>query len=245
MSDLVQSVLGRKRLRESTVSADVVPVVATVPGERQARRERGQVRKKKRNQLVASILGRMSEAQDDNAEGETIFPKDAKEIDAEDAMSGPSLHGVRTVEEPAETGPDSQSDDAELLTPESALVAPDVTPMAYMPINPTKVPGVQAPSFTTGEANKEPAPGSAMDALLGQSDRPLNARTSSLVPPPQGAQRDAYDTLNISSPATMEAQAQAAVKAHAAMQPGGGMPEHRTGTGAPVMESFRRFHKPA
>jgi len=247
----------------------VAPVVATVPGERYARssRDRDRNKKKKQGSLVASVLGRLGEADGDNDDandGKSIFPDDAKEVDSLEATSGPALRGVKAIHEPGKE-PGSSSEEEDLMTPEAALVAPDVTPLAYTPINPTRVPGAVAPSFRTGEAANAPEPGGALDTILGTSDQhATGGRQSSIVPPSTGrpveapatpafSMESAYAAMGVKSPgqqAVTESAAAAlgtaATKAQMAMEPGAGMPEHQAPQvqGKSIMDSFRRFSPP-
>lgn len=259
--NMVAAIIGRRRpLTEETVTADVVPVAATTPDGRAARRFRGQIRKKKRNALVASVLGRMSESDGADTQGNTtdfdqsIFPDNAEEVDGTDLQSGPSMKGVKDYQEEPTEQPTAQSDEEDLLTPEAALVAPDVTPMAYAASNPTRVPGVQAQSFTTQQANAEQEPGSAMDVMLGNSDKPVQPGQSSIVPPanvapshsvPAPTIESAYSKLRIQSPASLNAQesVNSSFVAQAALVPGAGMPDPQLPQqqGRRIMEVMHKF----
>lgn len=118
------------------------------------------------------MLG-LGEAEDD----ESIIPSDAEPVEGINAPSGIKLDqdkfdDDRTADEPSHPMTPDEDSSEELLTPRDALVAPDVTPEAMEPIDPSEVPapkGVPQPV-------PQPAPPSIarqdvnpMDVLLGRT----------------------------------------------------------------------------
>ena len=208
---------------------DSVPVPATA--QQPSRRNRRVVQRR----TAAAMMG-MAETQEDDA----IIPDDAEEIEN---IMGSS--GVRLDKEPEEI--DQQADEPDhpsatsgtepLLSPKDALVAPDVTPQALEPIDPSEVPAPKhapqahsPPRFVP--PNREVNP---MDVLLG--------RRSPQAGPQAPAQPEADNVVTAES-------AQAAVNAslnvggmngEALLRPREPMPDPTPGNASKIMEAFSKY----
>ena len=123
-------VLGRK-LGEATTTGDVCPVVATVPAWRHASRKD----RKRKKSGVAGVIGEAVTQEDDE-----IIPEDAEEAEEADFNAAMGIN-VRTPREKEEDPDAPQGEEEKLMTPRSALVAPDVTPDSMTEIDPADVPG--------------------------------------------------------------------------------------------------------
>lgn len=246
-------VLGRTAIKEATTSSAVVPVEASFPAWRNSGRDRGQARKKKRSRMVASVIGRMSEAEDDETETEappeSVFPDDAEEIDGQEATTPQSVKGagpVKGFKKEPESG-----DDEELMTPRSALVAPDVTPESEKPLDPSMVPGGETSRYFTAdqlEQASSEAPediqqptGSAMDTILARGRGASKPRSS--IVPPGSATPPAAGGVSMESAYTMVGAIPPGSNfvEEALLKQGSPMPDHKPADGRKVLESFRRF----
>lgn len=178
MNALVAQMMGTA-IRED----DSVPV----PAARQQTPSRRRTRSEVRRGTAAAMMG-MAEEQNDGEE--SIIPSDAEEIDGVNGPSGIKLDQKmidrdKDAEEPDH--PITPDQDAEqLMTPRDALVAPDVTPQAFEPIDPSDVPAPKS----VPQPKPAPAPVvnnqpeiNPMDVLLGR----VNPRPgqSQIVPPPE------------------------------------------------------------
>lgn len=144
-----------------------------------------------------------------------------------------------------------------LLTPYAALTAPDATPKALDPIDPSSVPGRgDTESFRASDLEEPegaPAPAEApveqqgldtgmdratraMDVLLGRSRSAAPARDHREFERAGAitSEAAAYSALNIKPPGMEETIG-------AAMVPGTPMPEHKTGDSKVICEAFRKF----
>lgn len=166
-------------------SSDIVPVVAT----RQARaaRERSEKLRRQRSRAVAGVLGVME------ADEESAIPDDAEPLEGitGPARQFPGMHDVEAVE-PKVTDPYGSKE--ELMPPNVALVAPDVTPQATEPLDPSLIPGAEAEIFRARDVEQVETPPpkdvgrsanvNAMDVLLGRT-----AKGAQTLVPPSGSAR--------------------------------------------------------
>lgn len=271
MSDL-DRVLGRS-LREATTTGDVAPVM-TGGGMNGRPRRPGLVKKdddedKKRRRAVAGVIGATMEASEEDDYEETteqkdgVIPKDAEEM--EDGLSDPSGVHVKAPEF-KKREPDSPKGGNEvLMSPKSALVAPDVTPDSMTELDPSDVPGGEGETFKAPDVTIEPppagpvpadigapapaAPGqdrftTAMDTLLGKSRKPSAPGRVSPAPAPAPA---AAPPISESAAAAMFTAPVEAMDGGVAMsgdsllrqnQP---MPDPKVGDGKRVFEAYRQF----
>lgn len=160
---------------------EVVPVLANVP--RSTFRSRMKPRQVQRTRSgrsdqdsVRRVIGEARE--------EELIPDDAQDISSEEMVVGKPIKPVKdVVQEPSYPVADKEK----YLTPYSALTAPDVTPQALQPIDPSTIPGGSVPeTFRAGDIVAEPesqassdVAASAMNVLLGKSRAPAPAPTSS------------------------------------------------------------------
>ena len=237
-------------IEEETVSTDVAPVIANKP------QDPKRTRKRKRSSDVARVLGKVTEDFEDEQEDaqeatKGIFPEDAEEVEGKPLDSATYLKGAETEtdEEVQEEGPEE-----ELITPEAAMVAPDVTPQ--IPASPASIPDMVGDTFTSADAaapppqaevlppsptEELPRPDStagALDALLGRN-RP---RQPGAAPAPRPAPSMAATTPPMES---LKAQFESSIKPPAdptaAMVPGQEMPVHESSDGSKVVNAWRRF----
>jgi hypothetical protein len=234
------SVLDQIMGRQAVIESDVVPAVAgarTRPASMLRRQEpKDKEEKKLRDKareasVVASIIG-MAES-----DQESIIPADAKRLDPY------SMHDIPGMSQaPQNFNSDSPSEPStsnahgeELIPPVAALVAPDVTPKVFEPIDPSKVPAPPKPEATPGVPVAgpvaSPAPG-ALDTILGrQNYGPQNG--------------------NQATPVTVESFMQAVnpidIKSHVAEKlvpasaGGSGMPLHQQGDGKTIFNAMRNL----
>jgi len=185
-----------------------------------------------------------------------VIPDNAEELD--DTGTSVLPKRLRAIKDVVQEPSYPHTDKEKLLTPYAALTAPDATPDALSPIDPSKVPGKSTQSFTSAELDKPPVEDEAaippavaaeevespgvdkatrtMDVLLGRTRAPKAAASR-----PQAEQASAitsesaaYAALGIQSPAAAEALG-------AAMVPGTPMPAHKDGDSKVICETFRRF----
>jgi hypothetical protein len=220
------------------VESAVVPVPATVP--RKSLRQRIQDRRR-----VAGAAKAMTEDVDTETETNLaqVIPADAVRT----SSTGVPLAGekplVKAPNEP--TNPYAEQSVEELMTPAVALVAPDVTPRAFSPLDLSLLPGYSEVKFTTREADAAKPPANALNVILGRPTAPAAAAAPSAPAPPPALV--AAESLAQSMVASMTAQDKvaAALTAAAPATPDGcTMPEHKPSDGRSIMEAFRRYGGP-
>jgi hypothetical protein len=248
MNPLLAKVTG-KVLQED----DVVPV----PGGAMTRRfyrDRSQRNRVQREDEDSSDLQRVIGESGNEEKG--VIPDSAEEID--DAGISVLPKKMRAIKDVVQEPSHPHTDREKLLTPYAALTAPDATPDAMSPIDPTKVPGKSATFFTASELEKaEPAaeegapdptvidePGvdkatRTMDILLGRT-RASKPAANSAEAAQAGAittEAAAYAALNIKP--VLSESAGAAIGA--AMVPGTPMPEPTRTDAKVVCDAFRKY----
>lgn len=267
--------LARQLIGETTMAGDVPSVLGNAPAttalqngdssEKRNKRRKEDSKKKKRlhNAVVDGIIG--------HGIKENLFPEDAKVVDTQDASN--NALSLDDYEEPSSEVSDPYKGDVEpLIDPTVALVAPDVTPNALKPVDPSSVPGASqgAPpeeKVSEPEAAPEPmpteppaAPASAAPEAAPATTEPAPAPTS----PPRNAAMSAMDTIlgrrRAAESAPQPAQApitESAALSHlpgiapapgpaASINPmatGTGMPDPHQGDGKKILEAARRFCK--
>lgn len=220
----------------------VVPVVATVPSSRKP------LRAKKRHvgSTVAQAIGMIGE-NDTDEDNRSIFPDEkeegepvtANEIDKEPVMR-------EEADEPA--NPYEQADEHG-LPPSVALVAPDVTPKALIPLDASKIPNFKETKFTTTQADMaapapEPQGGSAVDTILG---RPEEVEAPDLGPaaPRTVSTEEAKAMMGVRPPSLHEDAESGSGGGDGLgyLKPGSEMPVHQDGDVKKIMNTFRRFNR--
>lgn len=240
MNPLLAKITGR--IQED----DVVPVPAGAVTRRTYRdrlTQQRQLRRGPEDEKDADALRRVvGEAQ------EGIIPDNAEELDDVGISTLPkTLKPIKdVVQEPTYPTADREK----LMTPYSALTAPDATPDALTPIDPSKVPGTTAQTFTAAELEKaeekpeeEEVEGPGVDKATRTMDL-LLGRSRAAKPAADRAEAEKMGAI------TTEAAARAALKIDppgmaetigAAMVPGMPMPPPTTGDAKVICEAFRRF----
>lgn len=229
-SSLVAAMTGKpvKQVRED----EAVPIPAGVrPQVPLRRRERLQKR------VAAAMMG-IREAEDDNEEA--IIPGDAEPIDS---ITGPS--GIKMDKEKMDRDRQPKEPDApitpdegteELMTPRDALVAPDVTPDAFEPIDPSEVPAPKNPpprvELKRPVTTNEPPKVDPMDVLLGRV-------TPKGTPGPE-SQEDIPVTVE-SAQSRVNAALGVGMTGEAALRRGEPMPEPKAAQPAKIMEAFFKY----
>jgi hypothetical protein len=270
MNDL-DRVLGRSVPLRETTTADIAPVmVGGGPGARPKRP--GLLRKKEddkaRRRSTSGVMAVIGEAAEEDEYEETteqtdgVIPKNAEELDG--GRQDPSGLNIKTPEF-KKRDPDSPKGGAEaLMTPKSALVAPDVTPNSMTEIDPSEVPGGEGETFKAPDVTIEPpspgpvppdigaptapAPGqdtftTAMDTLLGrnrQQAAPPAPRPAAPAAAPAPAMESA-PSISPEAAAAMFAAPVEGVSGDALLRQNQPMPEPQVGDGKRVYDSYRRF----
>lgn len=221
-----------------TESSSVVPVPATVP--RKSLRQRIQDRRR-----VAGAAKAMTEDVDTETSTVEVIPADAVKT----SSTGTPLAGEKPlVKAPSEpTNPYAEQSVEELMTPAVALVAPDVTPKAFSPLDLSLLPGYSEVKFTTREADAAKPPGGALNVLLGRPATAASTPTAASSAPPAPPALVAAESLAQSMVAAMTAQdkvAAALTPAAPASPDQCTMPEHRPSDGRSILEAFRRYGGP-
>ena len=191
---------------------------------------------------VQKALGESEASGDDSnkAAKKSLIPKDAEDLDDTGDGGSKKLNKLKSVVmEPS----DPYGEKEERMTPTAALVAPDATPNAFEPIDPSKVPGAKQGKFTLGDLNrgqKQAAPaGSKPPALAGQTmpvpreiDKPERVVTAD----------EAYAMLRVPSPGQQYVQEDMPTPSgDALLKQGQPIPEHKHASIETVMSAFRRF----
>lgn len=236
-------------------SGDVVPVIANVPREtfrnrmvknRQIEDEDGE------DDSVRRLVGEAAESTEGGEEEaerkEDVIPDDAEDVDPTEMTVGKPLRQPKEiVQEPSHPPADKEK----YQTPYAALTAPDVTPQATEPIDPSQVPGTANPErFRAADLEKaEPVEPSAepdmaaraMDVLLGR-----NRTSKPATQPGEFEQAGAISTEEaermVGVQPVVEAKAKAASVLVAAKDGGSGMPAPTPQSdGSAIYNAFRRF----
>jgi hypothetical protein len=229
---------------EDTTTSDIAPVMVGSPmisnpqatgAKRRIPTSTPEKQKKLRNRVVDGIMGHLKEDRDG-----AVIPSDAKEVQAFDMND----HGLN-LKEPAIPGQkikNPYSGEEPLILPTASLVAPDVTPEAIHPLDPTQLPGADRGSKPTAQAaapaaaspggdHQQAQPSPALDILMG---RPAGQEPSAPTTPPM---ESALSHLpGIPSPAAVASPGGQTLMA--ANQP---MPDHKPGDGRSVLEAFSKF----
>lgn len=154
---------------KTAVNEDVVPVLAHRPQAAKRSDLEAAAVKKKRPLSTASAITGVREAQDQN-----IIPDDAETIDVSSLPPGSTTDPMTqdpSKEAPVPANPVyADSLPEPLMTPAVALVAPDVTPQALTPLDPSQVPqaqqALQQPPMQP-QADKPIDPSEVMKILTG------------------------------------------------------------------------------
>lgn len=251
MSDLLRRMLG-----EETSASSVVPVVASGNPSvlyKKPRKKDDKDDKRKamlRSATVRSMLGER-EGDSSDKEEESLFPKDAKEVDGyQQGAKGADNSDFEKRNDPTNPYKD-------FMLPQASLVAPDVTPDALEPLSPSEVPGASSIPVKPAEQRAEKPVGipqdllrsygeqsggmSAMDTLLGRQEFPMgnNAAMASREPNLESFKSAIGSNAVYDDAAAMAGAATAAAVVESAMVPGKEMPEHKTGNGAAISAAFR------
>lgn len=238
-SDFVKRMLG-----EMTDTGDVAPVMtgsqmvsnpAATGAKRRIPTTTPEKQKKLRNRVVDGIMGRLKEDRDG-----AVIPSDAEEVKSFDMND----HGLdlKNPEIPGQKIKNPYSGEEPLILPAASLVAPDVTPEAIHPLDPSQIPGADkgtkpsaqapqaAPMGQQGPAQASPA----LDILMG---RPAGQEPSAPTTPAMSAESALSHLPGIPAPGAAVAPGGQALMA--ANQP---MPDHRPNDGGKtILEAFSRF----
>lgn len=242
MNPLLARVVGNQAVEESKtipvrpqpsekVQEDVPVPCAAVS--RQTFRDR--LKKRRRESSMSRVMGEAVNAD------EPIIPKDAEEFEG---GGQPYEQGLKPVKDVVMEPNDPYAGKEKMMTPSAALVAPDVTPDADKPIDPSAVPGVGSGArFRAGDADREPQAPSSGQALPHRAMDVLLARPT---PPSQEAQPDAvvtaesaYRMMGVQSPD--EQFRDASASGQALLNENAPMPTHVHSDGRQVLSVFRRF----
>lgn len=249
------SSLARQMLGEMTTTGDVAPVMAGAatlsnPLATAARRRIPTVsadkQKKLRSRVAAGMIGQLKE---DSRDG-YVIPDDAKEVTTMD-VSSDALPHLKNPEIPVEKIKNPYSGEEPLILPAASLVAPDVTPEAIYPLDPSQIPGGdkgQLPHAGLPGSVSPAAHSPAIEVVLGKTQPQSQSAAAPggpiATPTPSMSTESALSRLpGIPSPASIaEAAAAAAAPTGAdALRQNSPMPEHVASDGRGVMSAFSRF----
>ena len=257
MSSFAQMLIGKKNLSEMTTAGDVAPVMTGAPilsnpsataAQRRIPTEKPDKQRKLRNRVAAGIVGQVKE---DSRDG-FVIPDDAKEVTKLE-LAGDGLTAVKTPDVPGQKIKNPYSGEEPLILPAASLVAPDVTPEAIFPLDPSQLPGgdrgqppAAAPAQTQrpvlpGHSVPPPEPNAVVDLMLGRPNTPQQAAPP--MEPAMSAESALSRLPGVPSPTAValeETAGQSSVVL-AAEQPGTPMPEHKEGNSRAIMDAFRRF----
>ena len=253
MSEIANALMGRS-VAETMVTGDVPPVEAGGVGFANYRRlvksqgdsevEKERKRKYRRQIVTATAVraGIHEDATDEFDVDSSLFPSDAEKVAVYGAESDPVGAGSKVS---VDTENDQAAPRGEpLLSPLVALVAPDATPDAYVPLDPILVPEAEKglpPAQAVAPVTSPAAASPALNTVLAKPPAPM---PSPVQPQPFPTQPQAPSA---SEPPVMSAESLnrllpgAADSALFQPQPGTQMPDHKPGSGRQVMEALRRF----
>jgi hypothetical protein len=233
-------------LTETTTAGDVPPVMAAPPGlvnpALAAKRKipTGTKKKDMRGRMASRLIG------EDSRDG-FVIPDDAKEVDSME-VTGDGLTNIKTPTLPGDKPKNPYSGEEPLILPAASLVAPDVTPEALYPLDPSQLPGSDAgkspesaptspsamPSPIAGASPRFPGmPGAqttsaALDVVLGKGPGMAPESMLSRLP-------------GIPAPGQVAAMEASVPAGEATLSQGQPMPEHKTVEPARVMDAFSQF----
>ena len=217
---------------------DVVPLPAGIKSP-EARGRSRLSRARRIHRTTAAMMMGLGEAEHEEDE-DSIIPDDAEPIDNVAGISGIKLDKEkfdqdREPDEPSH--PVTPDEDAELLmTPKDALVAPDVTPQAFEPIDPSEVPApketAQAKVEPVAVPKREQPQVNPMDVLLG--------RVSPGARPAQGLPEEPIVTAEAAQ-ATVNTVLGASGGGEGLLKRGQPMPDPEPGKAGKIMEAFSKY----
>lgn len=187
----------------------------------------------RRSSVVASITG-MAESDE-----EGIIPHDAKRVDPYSTENIPGTASTPPLDNTSPSEPSTSNAHGEqLIPPTAALVAPDVTPKVFEPVDPSQVPAPPKPTGPPGpptvSPESSPATG-AMDTILGrQNPAPMSAPGASTPPPV--AVESFVQSIN-----PLDIKSKVAEKLVPAAAGGSSMPLHQEGDGRTVFNVARHL----
>lgn len=246
------SELARKFMGETTDTGSIAPVmtgstVLSNPNATGAKRRiptsTPEKQKKLRNRVVDGIMGRLKEDRDG-----AVIPSDAKEVKSFDMND----HGLdlKNPEIPGQKIKNPYSGDEPLILPAASLVAPDVTPEAIHPLDPSQIPGADrgtkptaapAPEPQSVHQNQPAQPSPALDILMGRPVAPGQNEPSAPTTPPISAESALSHLPGIPS-ASAVAAATTGATGTALLSTGQPMPDHVPGDGGrTILEAFSKF----
>ena len=244
------SMFAKMLIGEMTSTGDVAPVMTGAPvisnpsatgAKRRIPTENPDRQKKLRNRMAAGITGQLKE---DSRDG-YVIPDDAKEVTKLE-VAGDGMTAVKSPEVPGQKIKNPYSGEEPLILPAASLVAPDVTPEAIYPLDPSQIPGGdrgQAPS--NAPANRYPMGASRPGAANPVVDLMLGKTPGAATPPAQPMSTEsALSRLpGIPSPSAVALEETMGMNETlaAAQQPGIPMPEHKDGNPRALMDAFSRF----
>lgn len=257
------SIFAKRLIGETTSTGDIAPVevgapLLSNPDATAARRKLPTApdlerRKKLRNRVVDGIMGRLKEDRDG-----AVIPNDAKEVKSVDMND----HGLDIKEPniPGQKIKNPYSGEEPLILPAASLVAPDVTPEAIHPLDPTQLPGADRgrKPESTPSAPMTAAPAAhgdtpVVDLLLGKTPGPAQSGIAGTNPsqpgqppgsgsPVMSAESALSHLPGILSPAAAVAAEAPRVSGQAALAANQPMPTHVPGDGGKtILEAFSRF----
>jgi hypothetical protein len=238
-SDFVRRMLGEMTDAGDIPTADVTSAHLVSPNATGAKRRiptmKPEQKRKMRNRVVDGMMG-IREDRDG-----AVIPSDAKEVQVVDMND----HGLNLKDPkiPGQKIKNPYSGEEPLILPAASLVAPDVTPEAIHPIDPTQLPGADrgrkpastpaAPTGYPGGSQPSAASSPAMDILMG---KPAGPEPSAPTTPPIPMESALGHLPGIPSPAAVAAPSGSALIG--ANQP---MPDHQASDGRSVLEAFSKF----
>ena len=172
-----------------------------------------------------------------------VIPDNAKEVDSLE-ITGDELTNVKKPNLPGEKPKNPYSGDEPLILPAASLVAPDVTPEALYPIDPSQLPGADAgkapePATVSPAAMPPPAFGAPAPASTTQGSPAIDVVLG------KGAQMSTESLMaklpGVPTPAALAAMSANIPSGDATLTQGQPMPEHKVASSAAVMDAYAQF----
>jgi len=238
-------------LTETTMAGDVPPVMAAPPALANpalaAKRKFPDDKKKKkdmRGRMASRLIG------EDSRDG-FVIPDDAKEVDSLE-VTGDGLTNIKTPALPGEKPKNPYSGDEPLILPAASLVAPDVTPEALYPLDPSQLPGAdagKAPESAPAAhaATPPPVAGAAPESPLPTGTQTTSAALGVVLGkgPEMAPESLLYRLPGIPAPGQVAAMETTVPTGEATLGKGQPMPEHKASSDITsptnAMSAFSKF----
>ena len=241
------SAFAKQLIGEMTSTGDVAPVMTGAPvisnptatgAKRRIPTSSDGQKKKLRNRVASGIIGQLKE---DSRDG-YVIPDNAKEVTKME-IAGDGLTSVKSPEVPGQKIKNPYSGEEPLILPAASLVAPDVTPEAIFPLDPSQIPGGDRGNPPEAATAQSPSAFQQSGASSPVVDLVLGKPPGGSAPAPMSTEAALSRLPGIPSPTAvaLDESAASADVVVAGQQPGIPMPEHKDGNPRAIMDAFSRF----